>query len=294
MRTRSPSPRAQRVKSFAWVWMQNGFVEVEEVEDVEVVVNFSPCAGSIRDHPEGVRRSFCPVTTESFHHSQRTGSMRRKPSDGHLALRVLPDDGNRPTRTSGFARHRMNRVDKDVGLLRRYGMSSLVQEKMVFEARSARPWTTTSTPPRPWPCCSFGGRQVNRLQETDRAPRSTRGRAASLPRPGLAIGARGRPLRRHSVDDGPADAEVEDWITRRTEARAARTGRTPIGFARGSPPKAWCGRAGRGTCGGGGAPRRHVPPLTPWRRCVSSPLFRDDLDILFGDAHRPSGHSAAW
>jgi cysteinyl-tRNA synthetase len=67
-------------------------------------------------------------------------------------------------------------------------------------------------------------REVNRLQESNRAAAGQL--AARLRRLAAVLGllqsAPERYLRHGSVDDGPADAEVQDWITRRTEARARK------------------------------------------------------------------------
>ena len=67
-------------------------------------------------------------------------------------------------------------------------------------------------------------REVNRLQESDRAAAGQL--AARLRRLAAVLGllqsAPERYLRHGSVDDGPADAEVQDWVTRRTEARARK------------------------------------------------------------------------
>jgi cysteinyl-tRNA synthetase len=67
-------------------------------------------------------------------------------------------------------------------------------------------------------------REVNRLQESNRAAAGQL--AARLRRLAAVLGllqsAPERYLRHGSVDDGPADAEVQYWITRRTEARARK------------------------------------------------------------------------
>ncbi len=182
---------------FARVWMHNGFVQVEEEKMSKSLGNFFTVREVLhRYEPEEVRYFILASHYRSpLHYSQENLEQARQAITRlYLALRDCPDDGQCPTPEDEFEARFRAAMDDD--------FNTPEALAVLFDV----------------------AREVNRLQEFERA---AAGRLAARLRRlaavlGLLQSAPERYLRHGSVDGGPADAEVEDWITRRTEARARK------------------------------------------------------------------------
>jgi cysteinyl-tRNA synthetase len=197
---------------FARVWMHNGFVQIEEEKMSKSLGNFFTVRELLhRYEPEELRcfllgshyRSPLHYSQENLEHA-RQGITRL-----YLALRDFPDDGQ-PGRQGcrAFAEVQDDPPGQEDG----------------FEARFRAAMDDDFNTPEAMAVLFDLAREVNRLQESERAAAGQL--AARLRRLAAVLGllqsAPERYLRHGSVDGGPAAAEVEDWITRRTEARARK------------------------------------------------------------------------
>jgi cysteinyl-tRNA synthetase len=212
---------------FARVWMHNGFVQIEEEKMSKSLGNFFTVRELLhRYEPEEVRcfllashyRSPLHYSQDNLEHA-RQGITRL-----YLALRDFPNDGQ-PGRQGGRA---FAEVQDEPGRQGGRAFAEVQKESPGqedgFEARFRAAMDDDFNTPEAMAVLFDLAREVNRLQESDRAAAGQL--AARLRRLAAVLGllqsAPERYLRHRSVDDGPAAAEVEDWITRRTEARARK------------------------------------------------------------------------
>ena len=157
-RTRSRRAKARSASRWRNFWMHNGFVQHRQREDVEV-------AGQLLHHPRRAEE----VTTPRRCASSSLRAHYRSPlnySDVHL------DDARGALRA---CTRRSTRVD--AGAERRDRLERAARR------RASRPrWTTTSTRPRRWPCCSSWRRgQPQRSRREARRPAQGAGRHAGHP-----------------------------------------------------------------------------------------------------------------
>ena len=158
---------------FARVWMHNGFVQVEEEKMSKSLGNFFTVREVLHRYQAEEVRCFLLAShyRSPLHYSRENLEHARQALTRlYLALRDCPE-GGQPGRQGCRATAEVQdepgrqgcrafaEVQDEPGRQGGRAFAEVQDARPVQEDRlrraSARPWTMTSTPPRPWPCSSI-------------------------------------------------------------------------------------------------------------------------------------------